>query len=126
MTRQELEQGLYKYRAVCRHVVDGDTLDLDIDMGLFIQRHERIRLYGINAPEIKGASKIEGLKATDFVKSMVCGTPVAPAPLWVETFLDKSEKYGRLLAKVWYEDKGTMVCLNDELCRQKLAEPRSY
>jgi micrococcal nuclease len=131
MTRQELEKGLYHYQATCDYVVDGDTVDLSIDLGLFIQRTERIRLYGINAPEMKGATKAAGQKSKEFVvKALMASLGAARPRLWIETVLDKSEKYGRLLGKIWYEKtvNGTleMVCLNDELVDQGLAERRSY
>jgi micrococcal nuclease len=125
MTKSDFELSLYKYKAKSVRVVDGDTIDLDIDLGMFVHRFDRTRLYGIDTPEIRGASKAEGLKSMEFVKTAV-GEAMTAVPLWVETFIDKNEKYGRLLAKVWYEKSGVMVCLNDELCEQKLAERRSY
>jgi micrococcal nuclease len=126
MTKEEFERGLYRYKAKCVRVVDGDTLDLDIDLGMFIHRFDRVRLHGIDAPEVRGASKAGGLKTKEFVKTAVGELPNGALQLWIETLVDKSEKYGRLLAKVWFERNGTMVCLNDELCEQKLAERRSY
>ena len=42
----------YRYRAKLVRVVDGDTIDLDIDLGFYIRITERVRLEGVNTPEI--------------------------------------------------------------------------
>ena len=47
-------QPCYRYRAELDRVVDGDTLDVVIDLGFYIKIKERIRLEGIDAPEIYG------------------------------------------------------------------------
>lgn len=44
------------YPAHTGRVVDGDTLDLDVDLGFSITLHQRVRLYGINAPELPTAA----------------------------------------------------------------------
>jgi len=49
----------YEYRANIRRVVDGDTVDADIDLGFNVwPRNERLRLYKIDAPETRGASRL--------------------------------------------------------------------
>jgi len=47
-------QPSYRYRAELDRVVDGDTLDVVIDLGFYIKIKERIRLEGVNTPEIYG------------------------------------------------------------------------
>jgi micrococcal nuclease len=42
---------MYEYRAKCRNVVDGDTVDLIVDLGFYMSAALRFRLQGINAPE---------------------------------------------------------------------------
>lgn len=101
---------LYHYRATVTNVVDGDTIDLSIDLGFDIVYALRVRLYGIDTPEKVGATKIAGLAATDFAKKAVSGKAVT-----IATFEDKQEKFGRFLANVYYEKSGLEVCLNDEL-----------
>lgn len=62
--REQANCGLYEYRADTRRVVDGDTVDVDIDLGFNVWlRNERLRLYGIDTPELKGANKAAGLAA---------------------------------------------------------------
>ncbi len=49
---------MYQYHAIIQKVVDGDTLEIDIDLGLSIWvRSEKVRLYGINTPEVFGVKK---------------------------------------------------------------------
>jgi len=47
----------YQYRAVCTHVIDGDTYDLDVDLGLGVTLNVRARLRNVDAPEVYGVKK---------------------------------------------------------------------
>ena len=61
---------MYEYSAKCLRVVDGDTLDCEIDLGFDIFIHERVRFYGIDAPESRTRDleeKKRGLAAKDRV-----------------------------------------------------------
>ena len=63
-----------QFQAKVRRVVDGDTLDLDIDLGFHITLSERVRLMGIDTPETRSRDPIEkssGLIAKDFVIDFV-------------------------------------------------------
>src|SRR5690606_37397428 len=89
--------GLYQYRAVITDVYDGDTVTADIDLGFRTWRHgERLRLYGIDAPEMRGADKAAGTAARDALRSMVLGKEVI-----VCTIEDRTGKYGRYLARIF-------------------------
>lgn len=101
---------LYHYRAKVTNVVDGDTVDLHIDLGFDIGFDLRVRLYGVDTPEKTGASKAAGLAATAFTKNAVLNKDVT-----IETIEDKTEKFGRFLAKVYYDKGGAEACLNDDL-----------
>ena len=63
---------MYEYRCKILRVVDGDTVDVDIDLGFGVWMHkERIRLYGIDTPESRTRDKVEkifGLEAKKMVK----------------------------------------------------------
>ena len=52
---------MYQYKALITNVVDGDTFDMDIDLGFNIHIHERVRLLDIDTPEKFGAEKDLGL-----------------------------------------------------------------
>jgi micrococcal nuclease len=118
-----LSDGLYWYLATCTRVVDGDTLDLMIDLGLSTHRKERVRLYGIDTPEVYGVKKeseeyARGKAASDRTKELVEGKTI-----WVRTIRDKKGKYGRYLAEVYIDEDN---CLNDVLVKEGLAEKKDY
>jgi len=103
---------MYEYRATVIRVVDGDTVHLDVDLG--IDNHTRLttRLYGINAPE---TSTPEGKAVRDYLTGLLpAGTTVT---LW--TFKDRKEKYGRYLALL----KLGEVNINDHLVETGRAVP---
>ena len=63
---------MYTYSCKVLKVVDGDTLDLEIDLGFNVRIKERIRLYGVDTPEVFGAAaSSEGAAASDFTKKWV-------------------------------------------------------
>src|SRR4030042_3556979 len=82
----------YTFFAKLENVVDGDTILLSFDLGFFINFKEKVRLIGINAPEI---TTKEGKEAVAFIEK-----ELKNANLLVET--RKKEKYGRYLAYIYY------------------------
>ena len=85
-------------------VVDGDTVDIDIDLGFGVwMRKQRIRMYGIDTPESRTSDKVEkkyGLAAKDFlVKWTNAGE------LTLRTFKDDRGKFGRILGELWWGGK---------------------
>lgn len=102
---------LYWYKAALVKVVDGDTLDLDVDLGFRVHVHERIRLLGINAPEVTGASKPAGLQAAQWLDGQI-GGPGGQVLLQVSG----QDKYGRWLGTIYRDDgTGQLVNLNQAL-----------
>jgi len=94
---------LYNYRAEVLRVVDGDTVDVMLDLGFSVSLKERVRLYGINAPESRTrnkAEKIKGLAAKDFVIEWMekHGNKIV-----VNTIIDKRGKFGRILGTITNE-----------------------
>ncbi|HBR14740.1 MAG TPA: hypothetical protein DD723_04235 [Candidatus Omnitrophica bacterium] len=83
---------LYTYAAVVTRVVDGDTIDARIDVGFGIGLYDRLRLKGINAPEINTQA---GRLARKFLKDQFANCPV------IIIRSSKSEMYGRWLADVF-------------------------
>ena len=89
----------YWYKASFLKVVDGDTMDLMVDLGFQVHHKIRVRLYGVNTPECRTKDLIEkalGLKAKDFTKEWFYNHEV----VFVKTIVDKNEKYGRVLLRV--------------------------
>jgi len=108
---------MYQYRATCLAVVDGDTVDLEIDLGLEIRHRIRVRLYGIDTPELHStvaSERAAAQKARVFVIDAIFGRP-----LIVETIKDRTEKYGRYLANVFVE--GVEKSVNAQLLEAGLA-----
>lgn len=113
---------LYIYKAVVISVYDGDTITVNIDLGLsVIQAKEKIRLYRINAPEVKGASKKKGMASRNYLKKLILGKEI-----FIETIKDRKEKFGRYLAEVFVEKNGKLINVNDELVKRKFAVYKKY
>jgi micrococcal nuclease len=136
-SKSEFEVSLYKYRARCLEVTDGDTMKLLVDHGLDEFRKLKVRLYGINTPETYGVPKDSaeyqaGMKAKLRVIELMRPSynPEAQVQLWIETLKDNTEKYGRYLAKVWFDlqtPTGVVFTqLNELLVTEGLAIQRSY
>jgi len=92
---------MYEYNAQVLRVVDGDTVDVLIDCGFSTFRKERVRLYGINAPESRTRDKEEkkrGLAAKERLDQLITNTE---GKIVVKTELDKKGKYGRILGVIW-------------------------
>lgn len=105
----------YIYNARVKSVYDGDTIKVDIDLGFSVcLKDQTIRLFGINAPELKGPTKIEGLAARDRLKDLVLNKEIV-----LETIEDTKEKFGRWLGKIYLDDK----YINDVLLTEKHAQP---
>ncbi len=94
----------YKCRVV--RVIDGDTVDVDIDLGFSVDlKKKRLRLAGIDTPESRTrnkAEKVMGLAAKERVKEL-CGDEV-----YIQS-LDAGDKYGRILA-IPLTKEGTNIC----------------
>lgn len=82
-------------------VIDGDTVDIAIDLGLKMFHQTRIRLYGINAPEI---GTLEGQASRARLSELM---PVG-GEFTLRTIKDRKEKYGRYLG-VFIDDDGHEV-----------------
>lgn len=87
---------MYTYKASVVRVVDGDTIYVDVDLGFYLRQMMKLRLKGIDTPEIRGTERPEGLKAKQFVEETLAQCPA------VVVKTDKIGKYGRYVAEVWY------------------------
>ena len=113
---------LYRRRARVRRVVDGDTLDLTVDLGFDTSANIRVRLARANTPEVRGETRLEGIAAaenvSDWLANAMSLTGFTDWPLVVET--RKAGKFNRWIAEVW---NGDGVNLSDWLLEAGLAEP---
>ena len=94
---------MYTYRGEVKAVIDADTIDVLIDLGFGVHTMQRLRLYGIDAPEMRTEA---GKIAKEYVKSVLLGGDALKF-VYVRTIKDKKDKYGRKLA-VLYFDKWSM------------------
>ena len=105
---------MYEYRVkTVTKVVDGDTIDVDIDLGFNISYSQRVRLAGIDTPESRTTDKMEkalGLEAKEYLKYKLKDAKL----IVIRTELpDSSEKYGRILGWVYVD--GNTISVNDEM-----------
>ena len=88
---------MYEYRCKILRIVDGDTVDVDIDLGFGVWMHkERVRLLGIDTPESRTKDLVEkqfGLASKQFVKDLM---PIGSQQI-IKTEKDKTGKFGRIL-----------------------------
>lgn len=106
---------MYEYRAKILEIYDGDTMTLNIDLGFDISIKKKIRLLGINTPEVRTSNKEEkklGIEVRDFLREMLLGKEVI-----ITT--QKPDKYGRSLSTMYHN--GT--CINTLLKEMNYAKP---
>ena len=117
---ESASRDLHNYVGVVERVIDGDTIEVRIDLGFDVWRVETIRLRGIDAPE-RGTAP--GKRTTKFVQNKLTGAPF----VGLRTY--KTDKYARYIADVfYYTEKATPaetlrngVFLNQELLNKDLA-----
>jgi len=113
---------LYTYKAKVISVYDGDTITVDIDLGVGIWlRGQKIRLYGIDAPETRGEEREEGIKVREWLRDKILGKEII-----LETIKDKKGKYGRLLGNVWLEGDVVYENINELLVEKGFAHEEEY
>ena len=102
----------YRVKQVTK-IVDGDTIDVDIDLGFSISYSQRLRLAGIDTPESRTADKFEktlGLESKEYLKYKFKDAK----EVVVKTEKpDSSEKYGRILGWVYLD--GNVKSVNEQM-----------
>lgn len=88
---------MYEYRATLLRVLDGDTIEVDLDLGFHIHYRAFVRMAGYDAPELRTDA---GFKAKEFLYDLL---KAQTKPLVIRTMIHKElEKYGRVLGAVMY------------------------
>ena len=110
---------MYEYKCKVLRVVDGDTVDVDIDLGFGVWMHkERVRMMGIDTPESRTRDKVEkafGLASKARLKELL---PIGSMSI-LKTEIDRSGedkkgKFGRILGDFFIEDKRATEILIEE------------
>ena len=109
---------IYRIRSVDK-VVDGDTIDADIDLGFDISISKRIRLAGVDTPESRTTDKYEkalGLQSKEWLKHRLEGAK----DIIIKTELpDSTEKYGRIIGHLYIN--GEETSLNNQMIAEGYA-----
>ena len=105
---------MYEYRVKkVTGVVDGDTIDVEIDLGFNVSYAQRVRLAGIDTPESRTKDKFEkslGIESKEYLKYKLKDATI----IVIKTEKpDSSEKYGRILG--WLYVDGDTVSVNDHM-----------
>ena len=118
-----MEDKLFYYNAKVTRVVDGDTMDVEIDTGFSTWKKTRIRLDRINAYETKlykGVTEEEKLKGLEAKKLMEDIIATVGGNVFLHTTY--KDKYGRWVAEMWIGDKNA----SDLLLEKSLAVLAQY
>lgn len=106
----------YKIKKI-KKIIDGDTLDIEIDLGFNIVITQRVRLAGINAPETKTANleeKVQGLESKKWLEEKLNTTKL----MHIKT--EKDDKYGRILGWIYIGDD--TIPVNNHMINEEYAK----
>lgn len=122
---------LYMYKAHCDRVIDGDTINISISLGMNVSVNARVRLAGINTPETYGVKKDSeeykaGLLAKEEVERLILDKNII-----IRTEKDKTGKYGRYIAHIYTTDDTEVenieeLSLNTHLVKKGFAVSVNY
>lgn len=109
---------MYEYNAKVTNIIDGDTFDLDIDLGFYIHIHERVRILNLDTPERRGTKEKElGLIVTEYAKRHFLNEDVVIRSK--ENLTLKTDSFGRWLVEVILEDGRSIRDIYTELGANK-------
>ena len=115
---------MYEYKiSRLNQIVDGDTIDVDIDLGFDISLNKRVRLAGIDTPEThtKDANEKKlGLEAKEWLKLQLKDKEAEYIRIKTEK-PDSTEKYGRILG--WLYIDNDTISINEKMIQQGYAWP---
>lgn len=114
------------YQVRLRGITDADTITCDIVLGLgVVIEQQKLRLWGIDAWEIRGEERPRGLAARDFVAALLIEND-SPRPILLRTRDDRRGKYGRWLAEIFVKVDEGWINLSVELVENGHAEVVEY
>jgi micrococcal nuclease len=104
---------MYEYRCKVVKIIDGDTVDVDIDLGFGVWlKKERIRMFGIDTPESR-TRDLEEKKYGNAAKEFITGMLNDEGGIVLKTRKDKEGKYGRILGELWRTTDFADKSIND-------------
>jgi len=102
---------MYEYNCEILRVVDGDTVDVSIDLGFDISYKSRVRLYGIDTPESRTRDKDE--KARGLMSKEYLIDELSKGQVVIKTHKDKKGKFGRVLGEMYVGDRNINLMMVD-------------
>jgi len=99
---------IYTYKAQSTRVVDGDTIDFRVDLGFGVYMALRVRLRGVDTPELRSrnaAERAHAQEAAALVRAELDSRP----DVTLKTYKDRTGKYGRYLADVIFSNGDSLV-----------------
>jgi micrococcal nuclease len=118
---------VYEYRCDVTRVIDGDTVEVEIDLGFYLTAKHRVRLLGVDAPELfSGTDREAGAAAKTFVEGWV-GRKKAGLRYPFRIRTEKADSFGRWLGNLTAigDDPATAATLSEELVEHGHAEWRT-
>lgn len=100
---------MYQYKAKIIDVYDGDTVTAMVDLGFLVFQEMKLRLHGVDTPELRGSEREDGLRVRDILREKILDKEVV-----IHTYKDKRGKFGRYLARVVLDDLDINQWLLDE------------
>ena len=108
------DEKLYHYKAKIDRVVDGDTVDVLIDLGFDMHSRQRVRLWGINTPECRTRDKRENALGLAAKARLIEILGFADNRCVIATRLDRKGKFGRVLGILYVDD----LDINEQLIEE--------
>ena len=114
------EKAQYTYRvASMDRVVDGDTIDFTIDLGFNVFTKQRVRLAGVDTPELRGGTIESKAKAREAKNRVI--QLLSEGEIFITTEKDKTGKYGRYLGRIFIVINENEFELGEVLLNEGLA-----
>jgi endonuclease YncB( thermonuclease family) len=103
-------------KASVERVIDGDTIEVGVD-----GRKHKVRLIGIDTPEVYGGEECFGEEASDFAKNVLSGKEV-----FLQKDVSEVDRFGRLLRFVYFNKDGNLVDFNALMVGEGFAFSKEY
>ncbi len=107
----------YKIKEI-KKIYDGDTITVVIDLGFGVTKLEKLRLAFIDAPEIRGDEREQGLVSRDWLRNELYTAVEKGTDIIIKTFRDRKGKYGRYIAEIFIDG----ISINQKMIQEDLAE----
>ena len=112
---EEIMNPNYLYNATLVKVVDGDTVDLNVDLGFYNTAKIRFRFTGMDAPEVRGESRVEGKRSKEYVIDKLTHAKR------IRVVSEKTGKWGRWLGTIYYDNGDGLINLNESMVTEGYA-----